>query len=174
MPKTKSNDTLIFDRWIISIGNILSLFFLVCTSIIILEIVLRYIFNSPTIWIHETTVFICSILFLYAGSFTLAKNKHIRITMLHDILPNKFKYIIDMFVLFINLIYSIIMLYAAYIIAQKSLFAPWGDFRMETSGSAWDPVFPALVKSFLFVALCLMFVQFLLKLIKYIKGAKNV
>ena len=60
---------------------------------------------------------------------------------------------------------------------KKALFAPWGDFRMETSGSAWDPALPALVKSMLFIVVLLMLLQYLLHLIKLVtapRGHKNV
>ncbi|PHR70902.1 MAG: C4-dicarboxylate ABC transporter permease [Arcobacter sp.] len=170
----KQNAFLTLNQWIISIGNSLSILFLVCTLIIVIEIIARYIFNSPTIWVHETTVLISSFLFLYAGSFTLANNKHIRIAMLHDLLSPTLKYYVDSFVLGICILYSSLMVYASYIVAQKSLFTPWGTFRMETSGSAWDPVIPALIKSFLFLALSLMLIQFVLQFIQHIKEKKDV
>lgn len=170
----KQNAFLTLNQWIVSIGYKLSILFLVCTLIIIIEIVARYIFNSPTMWVHETTVLISSFLFLYAGSFTLSQDKHIRITMLHNLLSPKLKYYVDSFVLGVCIIYSGLMVYASYIVAQKSLFAPWGEFRMETSGSAWDPVFPALIKTFLFLALTLLLIQFVLQFIQHIKGKKDV
>jgi TRAP-type C4-dicarboxylate transport system permease small subunit len=175
MPNNKKRNTfLTLNQWIISIGNSLSILFLVCTLIIVIEIVARYIFNSPTMWVHETTILISSFLFLYAGSFTLAKNKHIRIAMLHDLISPKLRYYVDSFVLGICIIYSSLMVYASYIVAQKALFTPWGTFRMETSGSAWDPVTPALTKTFLFLVLLLLLIQFVLQFIQHIKEKKDV
>ncbi|NRA14918.1 MAG: TRAP transporter small permease [Oceanospirillaceae bacterium] len=165
------------DRLIIKFGDILSTVFLVSACIIIFEIVMRYVFNAPTIWVHETTTLFCAILFLYAGNYCLACNRHIRIGILYDWVSDETRYYLDVFIALFGLIYMSVLTWAAFGVAQKALFAPWGDFRMETSGSAWDPALPALVKSALFCVVLLMLVQYLLHLIKLItdhRGNKNV
>ena len=50
---------------------------------------------------------------------------------------------------------------------------PDGNFRMETSGSAWDPIFPALIKLSLFLALLLMTVQSICQLVHHIRRTPN-
>lgn len=162
------------DQWIISIGHSVSIVFLLCSLIIIFEIISRYVFNSPTFWVHETTVLLCSLLFLYSGSYTLATNRHIRITMIYDMLPARWQHVMDIFITTMSIFYSTLMLIAAYTVAKSALFTPWGTFRLETSASAWDPPIPAIVKTFLFIVLLIMSIQYILHLIVYIKGKKNV
>jgi len=53
---------------------------------------------------------------------------------------------------------------------EGAWYAPWGEMRLETSGSAWDPAYPALLKALIFGTLCLMSVQFVLHLIQEIHG----
>ena len=175
MPKEPSEKFLtLFDRWIVSIGQIMSLGFLLCAAIIIFEILSRYIFNSPTFWVHETTVFISSILFLFSGAFTLAKNRHIRITMLYDMLLEKWKNYANIFIVIISTMYSLAMLFATFVVAKSAILKPWGEFYLETSGTAWDPPFPAIIKLFLFLVLFTIFIQSILHLIVYIKRIKSV
>jgi len=162
------------DQWIISIGQVLSIIFLFCAAIIIYEIISRYIFNSPTIWVSETTILLNALLFLYGGIYVLAKNKHIRITILYDLFSNKVKHYINIFIAIVGIFYSTLMLIASYLVAKSALFTPWGTFHMETSGSAWDIPLPAIVKSFLFVILFIMSIQYILYLIKYITKGNNV
>jgi hypothetical protein len=42
----------------------------------------------------------------------------------------------------------------------RAAFRPDGSFRLERSGSAWDPVYPGAMKVFLLVVLAVMAVQF--------------
>lgn len=48
------------------------------------EVLLRYAFNAPTIWAHETTILMCAAGYLLAGSFTQRNRGHIAITLLYD------------------------------------------------------------------------------------------
>ena len=165
------------DKLIIQFGDMLSVVFLLSACIIIFEIVMRYIFNAPTIWVHETTTLFCAICFMYSGSYCLACNRHIRIGIIYDWVSDGVRHYLDIFIATLGLIYMMLLSWAAYGVAYNSLFAPWGDFRMETSGSAWDPALPAIVKSALFCVVLLMLFQYLLQLIKLItapKGNKNV
>lgn len=162
------------DQWIISIGNKLSLVFLLCTTVIIFEIVSRYIFDSPTKWVHETTVLLGALLFLYGGPYVLAKKKHIRITFVHDILPSKLKYYLNILINIFCILYSLLMLFSAFLIAKDAVFTPWGTFHLETSGSIWNPPIPGIIKIFLFIIVIVMFMQYILHLITSIKSRKNV
>ena len=156
------------DRMIVKLGDLLSVIFLISACIIVFEIVARYVFDSPTIWVHETTTLLCAICFLYAGSYCLACNRHIRIGLFYDAVPAKVRRFLDIFIAFFGLVYMVLLSWAAYGVANKALFAPWGDFRPETSGSAWDPALPAMVKTFLLCVVVLMSLQFLLQLIRLV------
>ncbi len=48
---------------------------------------LRYFFNSPTIWAHETTTFLCGIAFVYGGLYCAARDSHIRVVLIYDHRP---------------------------------------------------------------------------------------
>ena len=90
------------------------------------EIVMRYAFNAPTIWVHETTTLFCAILFIYAGSYCLACNRHIRIGILYDWVSDEVRHYLDIFISFFGLIYMSILTWAAYGVAQKSTVCSLG------------------------------------------------
>ncbi|MEH6580042.1 MAG: TRAP transporter small permease [Amphritea sp.] len=156
------------DAYIVKLAHLISLIFLLSACIIVFEIGARYLFNSPTIWVHETTTLFCAMCFIYAGSYCLASNRHIRIGIVYDAVSDKVRRWLDLVISFAGLIYVVILTWAAYLVAEKALFAPWGEFRMETSGSAWDPALPAIVKAFLFLVLMLMSIQFFLHFVHHI------
>lgn len=161
------------DRWIIRIGDVLSLFFLVSAVIIVTEIVARYAFNSPTFWVHETTTLICALLFAYGGSYCVAKDKHIRIVLLYDLVPKPWKRWLDVLISSLCAVFALGLAWAGWQIVERAIFTPQGAFRMETSGSAWDPPFPAITKVFLFLMLCVMLLQFVLHIIADLRGKND-
>ncbi|MEH6649880.1 MAG: TRAP transporter small permease [Motiliproteus sp.] len=158
------------DRWVDKLGNVVALAFMVSVVISFYEIVSRYLFDAPTMWVHETVIMICALCMAYGGSYCLARDSHIRIRILYDFCGARGKRVLDIFNGVVSLFYCVLIAYAASIMAEKSLFTPLGDFRMETTGSAWDPIYPALIKGGLFLILVLMGIQCLLHLLKAIFG----
>ncbi|MGR3570512.1 TRAP transporter small permease subunit [Brevirhabdus sp.] len=129
--------------------------------ILLIEVFLRYVFNAPTIWAHETTTFLCAISFLYGGLFCAARDTHIRVVLIYDMLSGPVRRLFDVAIFAACAVAAGFFTYAGYIMVAKATFAPTGDFRLERSGSAWNPPTPALVKIFLFLMLIVLTIQFL-------------
>lgn len=53
---------------------------------------------------------------------------------------------------------------------KRAAWTPAGEFRLETSGSAWNPVYPGLLKVFLLVVLVALALQFVVLAINYARG----
>ncbi len=139
----------------------------VSMAILINEVVLRYAFNSPTIWAHETTIFLCGTAFIYGGLYCCAHDKHIRVVLIYDALTPGLRRVFDIVISIICAAASAMFAWASWIMVQRAAFRPDGSFRLERSGSAWDPVFPGLLKVFLLVVMAVMAVQFVILAIKY-------
>lgn len=152
------------------IGHLFAVLFLVSMCILIFEIVMRYAFNRPTIWVHETTIFICAICFVYGGLHSVSRDGHIRIVLLYDKASQNVRRWLDIVIYTICGIATALFSYAIWPTVFKSFYDPTGAFRMITSGSAWNPPYPALLRAFLFIALVAMTVQFLVFVINKIRG----
>lgn len=149
-----------------AIGIVLSM------AILINEVLLRYVFNSPTIWAHETTIFLCGIAFIYGGLYCTVRDKHIRVVLIYDVIPPRIRRIFDIVISLVCAAASAMFAWAAWIMVQRAAFRPDGSFRLERSGSAWDPVFPGLLKVFMLLVLSVMALQFIILAINYAKGRK--
>lgn len=156
------------DMAIIKIGNALSLLFIFTVAISFYEVVMRYVVNSPTIWVHETASFLGGCLFVYGGIYALATNKHVRVVLIYDAVSEQTRRYLNVFHHVMGLLFSALLAFAAYKMTESAVFSPFGDIRLETSGSAWNPAFPAYVKITILVTMCVMFVQFALHLIQEI------
>lgn len=147
---------------------------IVCSMVILIqEIVLRYAFGAPTIWAHETTVFLCATAFIYGGLYCTARDQHIRVVILYDLAKGRVRRALDVLISVISMIASLFFAWAAWQMVRRAVFRPDGSVHLETSGSAWDPAYPAILKIFLLVVLCLMAVQFLVLAINHLRAAPD-
>ncbi len=149
--------SLVIDRIFVRAGHVVSILFLIVVLIAFYEVVMRYLFNAPTMWVHETTSFLVSLAMLFGGIACYADEKHIAMTFIADSFPPKLRWLSMLFVEICTLVFSLMMTYGAFLSARDAFISPFGSFRMQTSGSALDPPFPAINKGFFF-ATCIMLV----------------
>ena len=156
-------------RFVIPLGPPIAVAFLLITAFTFFEVVMRYVFNAPTIWVHETTIALTAICFAFGGAYCLATDRHIRVVLLYDSAGPRTKRWLDVAISLVGAAACALMAWAAWSLAYKAYYTPTGDFRLETSGSAWNPPTPAIVKAVLFLVLCVMCVQFLLQAFRHIR-----
>ncbi|WP_104403345.1 TRAP transporter small permease subunit [Vibrio penaeicida] len=161
------------DRFIVKLGNLLSLLFIFTVAISFYEVLMRYVFNAPTTWVHETASFIGGSLFVIGGLYAFALDKHVRVVLIYDHVSPKTRKYLNLVHHIVGLTFASMMAYAAYIMAAEAWFTPWGEFRLETSGSSLNPPYPALLKGTIFVALSVLTLQFLLHLIAEIRNLRK-
>lgn len=149
----------IFNKSIIKIGNFVSIFYFIAVIITVLEVFMRYVFNTPTIWVHELTVILVGSSMIYGGSYCMANDGHIRVTIIRDSLPLAARKIVDLITAFLTFLFTLSLTYAGWIMVEKAYFTPSGGFRLETSGSAWNSPMPAIIKIVLMIVVCLMCIQ---------------
>lgn len=154
-------------RMINQTGLPFALAFLVSAAILIIEIIMRYGFNRPTLWAHEATIFLCAIAFIFGGLYCAAQNKHIRVVLIYDAVGPRTRRILDVLISIVCFFSAVFFAYASWVMVARALWAPSGRFRLETTGSAWDPPTPALLKAFLLAVLAIMAVQFLVLAFNY-------
>ena len=138
-------------------------------GILIFEVVMRYVFDSPTKWVHETTIFICAVCFVFGGLHAVARDGHIRIVLLYDKAGARARRWLDITIYAACGFATAMFSWSVWPTVVGSFFAPTGEFRMITSGSAWNPPFPALLRAFLFVVLVAMTVQFALFVLRRLR-----
>lgn len=156
-------------RVICQISGLFALFILLSAAILNVEVALRYLFNSPTIWAHETVIFITAVTFLFGGLFCISTNKHIRVVIFYDKLSGRVKRTFDIAISIGCAFTTALFAYAAWSVVERAFWNPGGDFRIESSGSAWNPPTPGLLKGFLFAALIAMSVQLLVLAYNYLR-----
>ncbi|MDI5890927.1 TRAP transporter small permease subunit [Halomonas rhizosphaerae] len=143
---------------------------LIAMGISVVEVFLRYGFNSPTSWVHESVVFLVAVTFALGGPAALARNSHIRVKVLYDSAGPRLKCWMDRFNDLVTLGFCLTMSYAAFHMFWRASHNPLGEWQLERSGTSWNPPFPALVKGMILFALALMTLQALLHLVQSIRA----
>ncbi|MBA4491695.1 TRAP transporter small permease subunit [Paracoccus sp. S1E-3] len=168
-PAPPEHDHGLFARVITAIGRPFSLVYVFIMAILIYEVVLRYVFRLPTLWVHETSTFLSAVAFLVGGVYCVATNRHIRIVLLYDAVGPRIRRWLDVFIYAICAASTLFFSYGAWLSAKRAIFAPSGQFRLETSGTAWNPPYPSLLKLLMVAALLAMSVQFLIFMLRALR-----
>ncbi|WED24239.1 TRAP transporter small permease [Vibrio sp. JC009] len=150
------------DKFFIKIGEWVSVLFFIVVAIGFFEVVMRYIFNSPTTWVHETTTFIVSIALLYGGVACYADNRHIRMEFIRQSFSKKTQWFLELIVELLMLLFISMLTYGSYCTTRDAFISPFGKFKMQTSGTVLDTPFPALNKGFfLFTCIAILLLSIL-------------
>ena len=151
-------------------GYVFALGIVAAAVILLLEVFLRYFLNSPTIWAHETTVFLCGAAFVFGGLYCTCRNSHIRVVLLYELFSPRVRRIADVVISLVSALASGFFAYAAWYMVKRAVWTPTGAVRLETTGSAWSPPTPAFIKIFIFVTMLLLVLQFLILAYNYARG----
>lgn len=142
-------------------GQIILYLVFLLPAVMLYEVVLRYIFNSPTIWVFETTNFIFGGIIVLGGGYLLLRKGHVSVDILYNRLSVRGKAILDLctsplFFLFVG------------VLMWQGIDMFWTSLsRWEHSPSVWSPpLWP--VKLLIPIGCGLMLIQLLVNFVKNI------
>ena len=114
-------------------GKIVSFFIYPIMLILVYEVVMRYVFASPTIWAHETSCFLYGAHFILGGAYALRWRAFVKIEILYERFPLRTRAIVDLFTWILFYIFCGVLLW-------KSAPWAWASVRvLEYSQSTWGP-----------------------------------
>lgn len=123
------------------------------------EVVSRYVFERPTLWANELSLWMASFLFLLAGLYAMQQRSHIRIYIIYDMFPFWLKKVADIISVTLILFFVYSLVFGSY----NTAMAKWQ--RFEAFGTAWDPPLPATLWPGLMIIVSLVALQAVVNLI---------
>ena len=151
------------NRWI---GKMVSIFVLLIMSITLLEVVLRYGFNRPTMWVHETSQQIFAIAFLLGSAYTLQEGGHVRVDILYRRLSTKGRAILEIVTSILYFLFNGVLLWKGGEMAYESVM------MLEKTQTPWEPyVFHVILA--IPIAAALMLLQGIVDFIRNLKTLAN-
>ena len=141
------------DRLSRALGDRLAWLFLISAGLTCLEVFLDWMFRSPTIWVHDTTIMMSATCFLFGGAYALERRDHIRITFLYEMMSPWLRCWCDRLTLTLTLIYLGALLW---FVAKQA----WQSVMLiEMSGRAWDFPMPMVIRIAFFLGTLLLLLQ---------------
>jgi TRAP-type C4-dicarboxylate transport system permease small subunit len=143
----------LIDRISLGLGYGLSPLFLVAVALTVYEVVMRYAFNAPTIWVHDMVIVLSAVCFIAGGPLASQQRSHIQMASYIANATPRLRGFLDRLCHVLGAVFLALFLYGALKVAIPSVEL------METSGRAWDVPIPAFLKTALAVGAALMLVQ---------------
>ena len=118
-------------------GKLVSFLILPLTAFVVYDVVMRYVFNAPTDWAHELSYFMFGTLWIIGGAFALVKGAHVKMEIVYNRLPLRWRAIIDLVTAPLFFVFIGILFWTGWELAWSSVL------RLEHSNSFWSPpVYP--------------------------------
>lgn len=144
------------------IGKVSSFLILFMMGFMFIEVMLRYFFHHPTMWVHESTKFMFGCFGMLSGGYVLLNRRHIKIDILWSRLSLKKQVILDLLTCVFFFLFVILIIWSlgkaaldSWLILEHT-FTPWGP-----------PIYP--YKTILLIGGFLLFLQGLSKFILDLK-----
>jgi TRAP-type mannitol/chloroaromatic compound transport system permease small subunit len=142
-----------------AVGRYVSFLIIGMACILLWEVFLRGVFNSPTIWVHESTRYLFGAHFLAGGVYAMRHGAMVNVDILYTRFSIRARALIDLLTSSLFFIFIGVMLWKGFGLAVASV-------RLrEASQTAWGaPVYP--LKVMLVIGAALLLLQGLAKFIR--------
>ncbi|MDD5287819.1 MAG: TRAP transporter small permease subunit [Dehalococcoidales bacterium] len=132
-----------------SIGKAWAFCLLPLTAMLTFEVIMRYVFNMPTIWAHDVSGLLFVTMFAFGGAYALRHGAHVRVDMFTNKLSPRGQAITNILITPLLLMMLAVFIWSGWLQSVKSLA------MMERGESFFGPpLYPmkilVLVATFLF------------------------
>lgn len=132
-------------------GNLVSAINPIVVVLVVYEIIRRFVFNAPTIWANEATVYLSALAYLLGGAYSYYYKAHVRVDILYAQCPPRTRALLDVITFFFTFVYLGALIWIGSVYALESIKV------LEKTGSPWNPpVYPLKVAIPLGAALLLL------------------
>lgn len=140
-------------------GKIVAPIVAIMTAILAYEMTMRYLFNSPTVWVHETSQYLFAAYAFIAGAYAFRVGMHVNMDIVYRLFPRRIKAATDLFTSLVGLFYILALIWFGGLEAWDSIGA------RETSTTVWaPPIYP--FRAIIPIAAFLMLLQWLAQFIR--------
>lgn len=122
------------DRISESEGKIFSFLIVVATLQVCYELVLRYVFNAPTTWGLEMTLYLCSTTYVMSGAYAEYLDAHIKVDLFYNRWSPRTRAFFDLIVTD-----TLLLFFCGVLLWQSGAWFLEAVTQGLTAGTIWDP-----------------------------------
>ncbi len=122
----------VIDRISLFTGEFVALWSVIAVFVYYYEVIVRYVFNSPTNWAHEGMFLMFGMQYLIAGSYALLSESHVRVDIFYANFSPRGKAVTDLLTSVFFFIFAGTLIWTGWIFAMDSVgqgevsFTEWG------------------------------------------------
>ena len=150
----------LIDRISVFVGRTTMVLIAILLLVMLYEVLLRYVFERPTLWANELSLWLAGFVFLFAGLYAMQQRSHIRIFLAYDLLPRWLQRVCDTISTLLIWVFAVAIIWGGYGEARDQFL------RWETLGTAFDPPIPATLTPAILIVTVMIAVQALSNLIR--------
>jgi TRAP-type mannitol/chloroaromatic compound transport system permease small subunit len=116
----------------VCIGEFVAYWGVIAVFVYYYEVLARYVFNSPTNWVHESMFLMFGMQYMLSGAFAYREDQHVRVDVVYAKLSAPGKAIADILSSVFFFIFTLTMLYTGWRFALDAIqnsetsFTEWG------------------------------------------------
>lgn len=129
-----------FDKFALFLCRVTMLILTGIVGVMFFEVVARYVFEKPTLWANETSLWLAGFIYLLAGIYSMQQRSHIAIFLVYDQMPRNLQRACDVLSTTLICLFALAILWGSWTEAAQKFM------RWETFGTAFDPPLPATMK----------------------------
>lgn len=103
------------------VGALIAYWSVLAVAAYYFEVVSRYVFNSPTNWVHESMFLMFGMQYLLSGGYALREDAHVRVDVIYELLSERAKAVADLVTSIFFFIFTVALLVSGYIFAADSV-----------------------------------------------------
>jgi TRAP-type mannitol/chloroaromatic compound transport system permease small subunit len=118
-------------------GKTVSFFIFFLALIVGYEVVARYLFRSPTLWVHETSAMLFGTFIIIGGAYTAFRGGHVNMDVIYGSFAPRVRAMLDVLTFFVALAFVGVLVWKGGASALRSLK------MLEHASTQWGPpIFP--------------------------------
>ena len=114
-------------------GKAVSFFIFLLALIVGYEVVARYLFRSPTLWVHEISAMFFGTFIIIGGAYTALRGGHVNMDLVHKALGTRARALLDILTFSLALAFLAVLLWKGGATAWKSIKT------LEHASTQWGP-----------------------------------
>ena len=146
------------------IGRAVGQFYFIIACMTLYEVIMRYFFDSPTMWAFELVILLCGTAWMLSVGYVTQQKSHIAITILYVISPPRTQWYLDAFSNIVGLIAVTTLAYACWPLMRDALE------MYELSGTSFNSPEPMILKTVLFLGCAMYSVQLAVNTVRHLQS----
>ncbi len=152
------------DRFTTFTGRAVAQLYFILACITVFEVVMRYLFNAPTMWAFELVIILCATAWMLSVGYITQQQGHIGITILYVMAPERTQWYLDLFSNVMGLLAVSTLCYASWPMMHDALT------MHELSGTAFNSPEPMIAKTVLVLGSGIYALQLLVNTIRHLQS----